>query len=445
MIRRVKAFVLFAGLLGLMGSAQAVPSFSRQTGQGCAACHIGGFGPQLTPYGIRFKLGGYTDSDGKSGKVPLSAMLVASFDKTSKAQSAPPTDSSKTNNNAGLDEASIFLAGKLFENVGIFAQVTRDQNEKNTAWDQVDARFVKNISLAGKDSLIGITVNNNPSVQDPFNTLPAWGHPYTGSALAPSPGAASMLNGGLEQTVLGASAYAFIDNHYYAELGTYRTLSPSMLSNVGVGRDSDPGRLNSGTMYWRLAYMQDLKKQFYSVGLFGFNADISPDRSSPASNRFHDVGVDASYQWLGNREHIFTAGASWLHESQTKSAWVGSGDAASSNGHLNEAKLTASYHYRNAYGASLSRFDIRGSRDAVLYSSANGFANNSPNSAGYVWQVDWTPWGKEDSWMAPYANLRLGMQYVMYDKFNGAKTNYDGSGRDAKDNNTLYAFAWLAF
>ena len=30
-------------------------------------------------------------------------------------------------------------------------------------------------------------------------------------------------------------------------------------------------------------------------------------------------------------------------------------------------------------------------------------------------------------------------------KFNGAKTDYDGSGRDASDNNTLTAFAWIAF
>lgn len=55
-------------LLGLTAqSAHALPSFARQTGQECVACHVGGFGPQLTPYGIRFKLGGYSDSDGKDG------------------------------------------------------------------------------------------------------------------------------------------------------------------------------------------------------------------------------------------------------------------------------------------------------------------------------------------------------------------------------------------
>ncbi|MBS0552116.1 MAG: cytochrome C, partial [Proteobacteria bacterium] len=48
-------------------------------------------------------------------------------------------------------------------------------------------------------------------------------------------------------------------------------------------------------------------------------------------------------------------------------------------------------------------------------------------------------------WGAPWANLRLGLQYTMFDKFNGARRNYDGSGRDAKDNNTLFLFAWTSF
>ena len=80
--------------------------------------------------------------------------------------------------------------------------------------------------------------------------------------------------------------------------------------------------------------------------------------------------------------------------------------------------------------------------------SGNGdasFAKGSPNSSGYILQADWTPWGKEASWGAPWANLRLGAQYTMFTKFNGAKTNYDGNGRDAKDNNTLFLFGWVSF
>ncbi|CAK0777762.1 hypothetical protein CCP4SC76_6470006 [Gammaproteobacteria bacterium] len=36
-------------------------------------------------------------------------------------------------------------------------------------------------------------------------------------------------------------------------------------------------------------------------------------------------------------------------------------------------------------------------------------------------------------------------QYTAYGKFNGASRNYDGSGRDASDNNTLFGFLWTAF
>jgi hypothetical protein len=49
-----------AGLLQADPPANALPSFASQTGQPCTACHIGGYGPQLTPLGRAFKIGGYT-------------------------------------------------------------------------------------------------------------------------------------------------------------------------------------------------------------------------------------------------------------------------------------------------------------------------------------------------------------------------------------------------
>jgi hypothetical protein len=32
----------------------------------------------------------------------------------------------------------------------------------------------------------------------------------------------------------------------------------------------------------------------------------------------------------------------------------------------------------------------------------------------------------------------------VYTKYDGASTNYDGTGRNASDNNTLYLFVWMA-
>ena len=46
--------------VALAPSAFALPSFAQQTGQPCSTCHVGAFGPQLTPFDRSFKLGGYT-------------------------------------------------------------------------------------------------------------------------------------------------------------------------------------------------------------------------------------------------------------------------------------------------------------------------------------------------------------------------------------------------
>jgi hypothetical protein len=52
-------------------AAHAVPAFAVQTGQPCTACHIGAFGPQLTPFGRAFKIGGYTQGGGQGPEIPL--------------------------------------------------------------------------------------------------------------------------------------------------------------------------------------------------------------------------------------------------------------------------------------------------------------------------------------------------------------------------------------
>ena len=52
--------IAIVALLQTAAPANAIPAFARQTGQPCTACHIGGFGPQLTPLGTAFKIGGHT-------------------------------------------------------------------------------------------------------------------------------------------------------------------------------------------------------------------------------------------------------------------------------------------------------------------------------------------------------------------------------------------------
>lgn len=434
------ALILLAGLLGMAWAtvARAVPAYSRQTGQECAACHIGAYGPQLTPYGIRFKLGGYVDSDEQGGKLPLSAALVASFTHTAQNQTQPPTASTKVNDNAVIDQASIYVAGRLAANLGTFTQITYDSADRKTMLDMLDLRYARSLDLSGKDLVLGLVVDNNPTLQDPFNSSPAWSFPFVQSSVAFEPGAATLINGGLEQRVLGLSGYLFWNKTLYVELGSYRSLSPAMQTRLGLGREGDPGRLGSGTLYWRIAWTRDYKRHAFHVGAIGLDANLQPDRSQPARNDYRDVGLDAGYEYLGNRRHIVSVYASYIHERQTRGALLASGGAARLHGRVDEFKLALSYYLRESWGATLARFDERGSRDAQLY--GEGYADGRPDTAGTIAQVDWTPWGKEGSWREPWANLRLGLQYTHYDRFNGARRNYDGQGRNARDNDT-----WLLF
>ena len=96
--------LLFAALLLAMPpAAQAVPSFAKQTGLQCEACHVGAFGPQLTQFGRQFKLNGYTLSDGNDHFPPLAAMALTSFTHTNADQPGGASPGFKGNDNVALD------------------------------------------------------------------------------------------------------------------------------------------------------------------------------------------------------------------------------------------------------------------------------------------------------------------------------------------------------
>src|SRR5277367_3135338 len=118
-------------------SANALPSYARQTGQPCGTCHTDFAG--LTPYGRLFKIGGYTAGGGKYRTTlfpsddpannekkwapPISMMAIIGFTNTEMA-AAPPTDPYKTNNNVAISPLSFFWGGAITDHIGAFAQLT---------------------------------------------------------------------------------------------------------------------------------------------------------------------------------------------------------------------------------------------------------------------------------------------------------------------------------
>lgn len=421
----------------------ALPSFAQQIGQPCSTCHVGAFGPQLTPFGRAFKIGGYTLTAPDTSSVPIAAMLVASETHTRKDQpdNAGPHDSA--NNNFSVQEASLFLAGRLSDHVGVFAQATYSDIDRLLTLDNAEVRYAHPLQLGDKPAVFGVSVNNNPTVSDAWNTLPAWRFPYMASELVPEIAAAPLIEGGLEHQVVGVSGYAFYDNAWYGELGGYKTLSHSVLDALNV---EDGGSISGIAPYWRVAWSHDSKGHSLSIGAFGLDANLHPDRLPGPSDKFHDIGVDASLQLFDMGPHVLTLNGAYVHERQNRAASLAAGAAANLHDTLDSTALNASYYYDNHYGLTLGRFMLRGSADPGLYAPdpAGGSRTGRPNTSGTIVQADWTPFGAADSWRAPWANLRLGVQYTLYDKFNGASRDYDGFGRNARDNDTLFVFLWLA-
>lgn len=429
----------------LVSPAHALPSFARQTGSSCADCHIGAFGPQLTPYGIQFKLMGYTLNNGQSN-IPVSAMLQSSVQKLK-----TPLSDGAQKSTLLAQQASVFLAGGLTENLGAFIQATgtAEKGSPNTnklGMDEADIRYARSLTLGEHSAILGVSLNNNPTVSDALGTLSSWHFPYIGPTLTPG-GATPLIDGGLGQQVLGLNVYSLLDNTWYAELGAYKAAPRSLLENTHVINAGDSyTKVDGISPYWRVAYMGDLGGGNFNVGLFGLNARINPELALPGTDKYRDIGIDASYQYQIGDKHTLSFNSAYINEKQTLDASLANGVSANAGNTLRRFDLSAAYYYDQTYGVTASLFRVNGSADANLYAAGadTGFAG-TPDTNGYILQADWTPFGKSQSWGSPWANVRLGLQYTGYTKFNGAGNNYDSSGRNAKDNNTLYAFVWSAF
>jgi hypothetical protein len=417
--------------------AQAVPAFADQTGQPCSSCHVGGFGPQLTPFGREFKILGYTVRS-QEGTVPVSAMAVASYLHTAANQAAAPHYA--PNDNVALDQVSVFLAGGFNKYLGGFSQFTYDGVARAFSWDNLDLRVVDQLKIGGTDVVAGLSLNNNPTIQDPWNTLSGWGFPYTDSALAPSPGTATILNGGLAQSSLGITAYAWWNSEIYAEAGLYTTPGRGFMRAVGA----DGGAVIRGSApYVRLGYQKDYDDQNFQFGVTAFSPSLYPggDRAATATDNYQDIGVDGSYQYVGDGSNVYQLNARYTHERQSLGATYALGGADNSRNTLDEYSADLSYYWKSQVGLTAGYFNTAGSSDSTLYA---GNRTAKPNSAGFIFQLDDTPFGETASSLGNHLNLRVGIQYRLFTQFNGAASNYDAAGSNSSGNDTVRVFTWVA-
>ncbi|NOY46810.1 MAG: cytochrome C [Chlorobi bacterium] len=435
--------IMFSLLL-LPKNVFAIPSFARQTGMACVACHT--IFPQLNSFGRSFKLNGYTLTNIKTvkdeftdkdkndvqeylrilGIAPLSAMFQTGY--TSLKKSIPDT---QNNNFEFPQQMSLFYGGQISPKMGAFIQLTLDNESGTLGMDNTDIRYA-NQTFGSIPISYGFTLNNNPTVQDLWNTTPAWGYPYTASGIAPTPGAGTIIEN-LGGTVVGLGGYAMINNLFYVELTGYRT------AQLGAALPPDAtvnGVVNGTSPYWRAAVQHQFGKSYLEVGAFGISTKLYPNGVTGATDNYNDIAFDLQYEYMFSKGQ-FTIHTSYINEKQKLNASFASNDSQNLDNNLNKFKIDGSIFLKPNINITTGYFNTTGSLDSGLYAPGIVFGSNTrvPDSNGITAQFDYLPW----------ENTKISIQYLAYNKFNGSSNNYDGFGRKASDNNTLYLQLWFAF
>jgi hypothetical protein len=414
--------------------AEAVPSYARQTGLPCSGCHYAP--PELNPAGRRFKLTGYVDradetkvikTDGSKksaaldllSSLPLSVMLDTSF--TSVKSPVPNTQ------NGSFEfpqDVSLFLSGAWTSNVGSFLQVTYSGQSNHFGADNTDIRYANKTKLGGKELVYGLDLNNNPTVEDLWNSTPAWSYPWVASDWAPTSAANPIITGHLAQDAAGFGGYAMWDNHLYLDAAVYRS------AHVGNPLPNDGTccsyNIRGVAPYWRVAFQELTGKTQYEIGTYGLHMRSTPGNIAGPEDDYTDFAFDTQIDRTLFRKDVLSFRGTYIRENSdllASSPFVGAH-------HLNTFLANTEYHFGNKYTGTFGWFDTGGTVDASLYTAnpVTGSANGDPRGAGYIANVTFWPW----------QNLELAAQYTGYTRFNGGTTNYDGALRNASSNNTIY-------
>jgi hypothetical protein len=412
--------------------------------------------PELTPLGRAFKLNGYTmtgkptvTSPGKGNTSGLSILesfpLSVLFD-TSFTSLRSPEPAAQNGSFEFPQQASLFLAGAWATHVGSFVQVTYSSVGNHFSWDNSDIRYANSTKLFKKDLAFGITLNNNPTLEDLWNSTPAWGYPWVSSDWAPRPNVGAIVNGALAQSVAGIGMYAMWDNHLYVAGSIYRSAHLGAAQpNTGAGAGIN---IRGVAPYWRVAWQQNSKNNNLEVGTYGMHMKSTPGAITGMEDSYTDWAADFQYdrtipQFRGD---VLSIRGTYIRENSSLDATFPAG-ASFLRHHLNTVQANAEYHLGDKYSGTIGYFSVTGTPDFLLNSLATtpgdpttvppltGSLNGDPRSNGILANVSW--------W--PVQNIGLTFQYTGYSRFNGAATNYDGAGRNAGSNSTLYLLARFVF
>jgi hypothetical protein len=492
----VATFLLGGSALMLVSPpASAIPPFARQTGLACEACHT--MPPELTPFGRRFKLSGYTlttrpplvaDADDHKkntlwltdlpGVAVLAQIGYDHYDRAPPDTGNPYPAHAQSDTFQFPDQFSLVYAGAVTDKVGAWLQLTYNGQAGSVGVDNIDIRYSDH--TADNKWVWGVTANNYLTFQDVWNGIGSYTIPNFNTVTLASGGVGGtgtsgpILNALGPGSVAGIGAYAFYNDSLYFELSAYHSAvaggnSPTVDS---ASLAANGGAVDGFAPYARIAYERDwgyhsaeiggsalYVKWIPSVGYISAQqqaaAALSGNAYTPTQtfnpgviNRYTDLSVDWQYQYNGPH-NIFSFLGHVTHERQENSnqlvaaSFTGASSPIYTNptDTLTQFLVTGEYFRNRHYGGLVSFTRTTGTNDPL----ANG-GNGSPANQYETFEVDYVPW----------LNFRFILQYVAYQvvannqsPFNLSNANFPSSpgfpNVKASDNNTWVVGLWMDF
>lgn len=282
----MQKLLLLSSILFLMlvETATALPSFTRQTGESCTACHVQNT-PKLNSYGRNFAISGYTLYNDKSqtqmliqgSDVPLSlppilnvsAILKARYIHTTQDQNTSSEDvvGAERGELQVFEGSGIYFGGRIAENAGGIVSITGDPTTEN------DVAFGGKVALSYPllNGYAGLTlystqINGIYSGMENFNTglympLKQFENAYVTNAAQ----ATGIGNG----PATGMQLF-YGDAYFFATLGA---VIPSQ-NNEGI----DAG--GSLLPFWRVSYTQPIENWNFMIGAYGLSGDVKASDQS---------------------------------------------------------------------------------------------------------------------------------------------------------------------
>lgn len=159
------------------------------------------------------------------------------------------------------------------------------------------------------------------------------------------------------------------------------------------------------------------------------------------TDNYTDLAFDATYQYLGNLEHIAELRTTYIRENRDLTASANVGSVLNRANYVNTFKINGTYTYLQTYSLAFGYNKTWARTDTTLADPADPtsilFGGNF-GSEYFTAELSYVPFGKTYTPLSSLMNLRMALQYIGY-------TQFDGSQVQVGNNNTFLVSGALAF